>query len=69
MSKDVLRRSKRVCLTKSWKESGLEKLEEGAIEQELIPKVHNAIKVGGLTTARFTDRCFKLKELLSLVRP
>ena len=30
MSKDVLRRSKSVCLTKSWKENGLEELEEGA---------------------------------------
>ena len=33
MSKDVLGWSKGVCLTKAWKESGLKKPEEGAIEQ------------------------------------
>ena len=62
MSKGVLRRSKSVCLTKSWKESALEKLEEGAIEQELFQSLTMQLKLK-VKSARFIDWCFYIRGI------
>ena len=67
MSKDVLRQSKSVYLTKR---AGRRAKTKGRSNRtRVILKFHNAIEVGGLKVLVSQIGVFKLKELLSLVQP